>query len=436
MKRLGPLSALATMSTYSPGSRQLLLDVERQGELALHLVRLVWWSVAIVTSFVRFGVELVTIAPAIGATALVWILGLLGLRARRTFTFARFALVAFDAWIVLGAVLVTYGPLGAVANLFAARVGRLPAPEDLASYVPPMLVYLALTGALRLEPRIAALSGGLAMLGAALYTTSMGLDPGSALLLVGLVLLSAIVATNASRVLRYVVLKAREEAILQSYVPESLSRDLAEHGALERGGRVEDVTLLVCDIRGFTKLSERLSPAETVTFVNTYLEAVCPPIASSGGVIDKFMGDGVLAFFEGGGNASRALGAARRVAEAAAAIQVRIGVALHSGQVLVGTVGPRTRREYTIISDAVNTLTRLEELNKTYGSTIVASDTTMARVAEAERGGFDGPVNVAVRGRESGLAVWVHGAAVPLGDERDLGDRLRRFVGRDPEQPA
>lgn len=434
MSRLGAFSRSATLSTFSPGARQLLREAERSGELTLHLVRLAWWSVAIVTSFVRFGVEVITIAPAIGAAALVWTLGLLGLRARRTFTFARYALVAFDAWVVLGSIIVIYGPLAAVANMFAARVGRLPAPEDLAAYVPPMLVYLALTGALRLDPRTAAVSGGLAVLGAALYTTSMGLDPGSALLLIGIVVLSAIVATNASRVLRYVVLKAREEAILQSYVPESLSRDLAAHGALERDGRVEDVTLLVCDIRGFTKLSERLSPAETVTYVNAYLDAVCPPIASAGGVIDKFMGDGVLAFFEGGGNASRALGAARRVAEAAAAIQVRIGVALHSGQVLVGTVGPRTRREYTIISDAVNTLTRLEELNKTYGSTIVASDTTMARVAEAERAGFDGPVHVAVRGRDSGLAVWVHGAAVPLGDDRDLGDRLRRFVGRDTEQ--
>jgi len=59
--------------------------------------------------------------------------------------------------------------------------------------------------------------------------------------------------------------------------------------------------------------------------------------------------------------------------------------------VLAGTVGPRTRRECTIISDAVSTLTRLEELNEQYGSTVAASDATMARVAEPERAGFDGP---------------------------------------------
>jgi class 3 adenylate cyclase len=216
----------------------------------------------------------------------------------------------------------------------------------------------------------------------------------------------------------------REEVLAETFASTSL----------EATGRIEDLTLLQCDIRGFTKLSERMSPIETVEFVNAYLDAVCPAITSSGGVIDKFMGDGVLAFFEGGGNASRAVRAARLVLDAverASGGQVRVGVALHSGQVLVGTIGPRTRREYTIISDAVNTLTRLEELNKTYGSQIVASDATMARVAEDERAGFDGPVNVAVRGRDAGVAVYVYGAAVPLGDDRDLGDRLRRFVGRD-----
>jgi len=183
--------------------------------------------------------------------------------------------------------------------------------------------------------------------------------------------------------------------------------------ALERAARVEDVTLLMCDIRGFTRISETLSPAETVTFVNAYLDAVCPPIASSGGVIDKFMGDGVLAFFEGGGNASRALGAARQIigvierAPLAAVGKVRVGIAVHSGEVLVGTVGPRTRREYTIISDAVNTVARLEELNKTYASVIVASDMTLSRVSEPERRGFEGPVDVTLRGRGAGIAVHV-----------------------------
>jgi adenylate cyclase len=221
----------------------------------------------------------------------------------------------------------------------------------------------------------------------------------------------------------------REEALATAFAP----------AALEHAGRVEEVTLLVCDMRGFTRLVERLSPPETVQFVNRYLDVVCPPIVGAGGVIDKFMGDGVLAFFEGGGHASRAVNAARHILGvmgrpiAGTAEAVRVGISLHSGQVLVGTVGPRTRREYTMIGDAVNLVTRLEEFNKMYGSVVVASAATIESVGERERAGFEGPVEVSIRGREAGIALYVLGSRTPLGDDRDLGDRLRRFVGRETE---
>jgi adenylate cyclase len=184
---------------------------------------------------------------------------------------------------------------------------------------------------------------------------------------------------------------------------------------LEDAGREEQVTLLLSDIRGFTRISEPLTPADTVKLVNAYLDVVCPQIADSGGVIDKFMGDGVLAFFEGGGNASRALSAARRILAAVERAPLpttgplRIGIALHTGAVLVGMVGPRTRREYTMIGDAVNIVARLEELNKVYGSTIVASAQTIAEVPAAQRAGFEGPIEVALRGRGAAIAVHVYG---------------------------
>jgi adenylate cyclase len=197
-------------------------------------------------------------------------------------------------------------------------------------------------------------------------------------------------------------------------VVEEPRYDLADR-VLERAGRLEEVTLLLCDIRGFTRISEPLTPADTVTLVNAYLDVVCPAIAGSGGVIDKFMGDGVLAFFEGGGHAARALGAAHQILGAIERASlptprpIRIGIALHSGPVLVGTIGPRTRREYTMIGDAVNTVARLEELNKVYASSIVASARTIAELAPAQRAGFEGPIEVALRGREAAIAVHVLG---------------------------
>ncbi len=190
-------------------------------------------------------------------------------------------------------------------------------------------------------------------------------------------------------------------------LPQREASELWNAPVQERPARIEELTLLLCDIRGFTQISERLSPQETVTFVNAYLDVVCPPIVASGGVIDKFMGDGVLAFFEGGGHASRALEAARRILASVArdGDGVRVGVALHTGEVLIGSIGPRSRREYTIISDAVNTLSRLEELNKQFGSTVVASGHTLSQVAPEDRAGFSGPETVNLRGRAEPVTV-------------------------------
>lgn len=193
----------------------------------------------------------------------------------------------------------------------------------------------------------------------------------------------------------------------------SLPDDQLVHAGVERQARTTEVTLLMCDIRGFTRISERMSPAETVAFVNSYLDVVCPAIVDAGGVIDKFMGDGVLAFFEGGGHAARALNAARTILRAVARAALlpseplRIGIALHTGQVLVGVVGPRSRREHTVISDAVNTVARLEELNKTYSSVIVASEATMSSLDAAARTSFEGPLTVALRGREAPVSVHI-----------------------------
>lgn len=436
LRRLGPFSPLTTLAAFSPGAHTLLRQAERSGEIALHVVRGAWISIVFLTAQ-QWSAAAQAAAP-LGAAVIVsvWTLGLLALLWSRTFTIARYVLTLVDGWIVLGMVFVLYGPVHAAREL-VSPLGFVPSSEQLAGYVPPMLVFLALSGTLRLDPRAALLSGAIAVAGALFYVGTIGTGSVGGLL-VPLVALSAVVAANGARIIRYMVLKATEGAVYETYVPESLSRDLAHHGALERAGRVENVTLLLCDIRGFTKLSERLSPSETVTLVNTYLDAVCPPIASAGGVIDKFMGDGVLAFFEGGGNASRAVGAARRTLDAIertrlAGTTVRVGIALHSGQVLVGTIGPRTRREYTIISDVVNTVTRLEELNKTFGSVIVASAETIASISEAERAGFVGPTDVAIRGRDAGIAVYAFGAPTALGDDGELGERLRRFVGRGPE---
>ncbi len=412
LSRFGALSPFATFETFGPGARMLLATAEQNGEIAVHVVRGLILALGAIGFASFFGVPLAGVATGASLLTTVWTLAWLGLRSRH-YRWLRFVLIAIDPWIWLANVALTRGALPAWTDVVRTTFGVDPTQFDTSAVAPPLLVFVALSGALRLDPRVAGVGTLSSVAAYFAYLRLVPLPSGIALFIGILIGAAGIVGANGARVIRYAMLKVREESILEAYVPESLPRDLASHGGLERAGRVEDVTLLLCDVRGFTQLSERLSPPETVTFVNAYLDAVCPPIASSGGVIDKFMGDGVLAFFEGGGNPSRALGAARQIlgaierAPLASGGPVRVGIALHSGEVLVGTIGPRTRREYTIISDAVNTVARLEELNKTYGSVIVASATTIAHVSEAERRGFEGPIEVTLRGRGAGISVHV-----------------------------
>ncbi len=167
------------------------------------------------------------------------------------------------------------------------------------------------------------------------------------------------------------------------------------------------------DIRGYTRRVERLTPREAVAFLNDYFSVVVAPLAAEGAVLDKYIGDGVFAFLEGAEQQQRALRAARAILAAvatynrsrSAATPVAIGIALHTGRALVGTIGAEQKREYTAIADAVNVATRIEELNKTFGSSVVVSEAVLQAVGAEEYAGFVGPVTTPIRGHEAPLAV-------------------------------
>jgi adenylate cyclase len=217
-----------------------------------------------------------------------------------------------------------------------------------------------------------------------------------------------------AQVLRDAFLRARRQDILEHYVPGSLTRELIRTGAVAHAGREEELSVLLADIRGFTTLTASLSPAEAVAFLNAYLVRAIPPLVAEGAVIDKYIGDGILAFFEGEGHKRRAVRAARALLGAvedfnrsrASQDALGVGVALHTGRAMVGTIGTEERREYTVISDTVNVTARLEELNKRYDSCIVASEPVLAACEDGLRWGFAGPSSVEIRGRDTALSVY------------------------------
>ncbi|MEQ9363523.1 MAG: 7TM diverse intracellular signaling domain-containing protein, partial [Leptospirales bacterium] len=177
---------------------------------------------------------------------------------------------------------------------------------------------------------------------------------------------------------------ARERAMSESFarfVPEEFLRFLGKSSILQiaRGDAIrKDMAVLFLDIRGFTGLSERLGPEETFAFLNEFHGLLEPLIQKHGGFIDKFIGDAIMALFPdpaGGVHAAVAMQeAVRSTSDSRAGRTPRIGVGIHFGDVMLGTVGSPRRLETTVIGDTVNVASRIEGVNKVYGSDIVVSD--------------------------------------------------------------
>jgi class 3 adenylate cyclase len=317
----------------------------------------------------------------------------------------KYALIWADAWVIIrAAVLSPLVPSTWFAETFHA---------DLLAVTPPLLVYLALSGALRLDPAAAAFSTAIALLGLGAVAVAEGQPAREALEVGAVILFAGGLGVGVSYVLRYVALKAREGEVLGPYVPETLTRELARSGEPERAGRQEEVTVLMADIRGFTRLSQHLRPADAVRLLNDYFDAVVGALLWEGAILDRYLGDGILAHFEGDDRAGRALRAALAMRRSVDRMNtahpdreaLAIGIALHAGPVLVGTIGPPTRREYTIIGDVVNVSDRLEKSNKELGSVLVASVDALAGVADPSSHGLLGPRQVTVHGHDQPIAV-------------------------------
>lgn len=164
-------------------------------------------------------------------------------------------------------------------------------------------------------------------------------------------------------------------------------------------GELRDVAILTVDLRGFTRLSTELAPAEVMKVLQDYQRRTCPLIAAAGGSIDKFLGDGILASFgavtPSPTAAADALRAAEAVMEAATAWAAErraaglppldIGLAASSGRVVFGAVGDGERLEFTVIGDAVNLAAKLEKHNKVERTRAITDGVTYAL---AERQGY------------------------------------------------
>ncbi len=188
------------------------------------------------------------------------------------------------------------------------------------------------------------------------------------------------------------------ERILHTFgrIVEPAVRDYLLKGELRLGGEVRHATVMFCDLRGFTALSERLAPTAVVALLNDFFSAMADWVRSEGGFVDKFMGDGMLIVFglfaapdpaaqqQSAAAALRcALGMPARLAALNAARSttgaplLAVSIGLASGEVVAGTIGAEDRLEFTVIGDTVNVAVRLQDEAKLRGCQLLASATTI-----------------------------------------------------------
>lgn len=183
----------------------------------------------------------------------------------------------------------------------------------------------------------------------------------------------------------------------QKYVSPAIVEEILAHPKnIELGGKKTNLTVFFSDVRGFTTISEKLDPRALSDLLNSYLTPMTEIVFKNQGTLDKYMGDAIMAFFgapiaykDHAKYACRAslqslkkLFELQRQYEAKGLPSIDIGIGLNTGDVSVGNMGSETVRSYTVMGDAVNLASRLEGINKQYGTRIILSEMTHAEVKD------------------------------------------------------
>jgi class 3 adenylate cyclase/CHASE2 domain-containing sensor protein len=202
-----------------------------------------------------------------------------------------------------------------------------------------------------------------------------------------------------------------EVALAYQENPENLNLD----------GRLDIVTIIFCDVRGFTSASEKMSPEEVVEAIRAYYNAVGSVIIEKRGFLAKFIGDAIMGVFSEPhpqpDDPIRAVEAALEILKALDKLNQnwkkegkmmwRVGIGINTGEAVWGAMGFKDKEELTIIGDAVNVASRLEELTKEYQVPILLSESTYEALGEARQRFLFKPLGkVSIRGRSKPVSIW------------------------------
>lgn len=224
-----------------------------------------------------------------------------------------------------------------------------------------------------------------------------------------------------------------------TYVPPELVDEMVKDpDSYSMKATNKELTVMFCDMRGFTKMSEKMEPTQVQELLNAVFSRLTDLIRANRGTIDKYMGDCVMAFWGAPvdipDHASMSVKTAMEMANAVRSIneehrekgipEIGIGIGLNTGTMCVGDMGSHVRRSYTVIGDAVNLGSRLEGLSKVYGVDIVASETTRRLAAGFAWQELD---RVRVKGKEQAVGIfWPVAPADRL--DKDSAAELRTWT--------
>lgn len=393
-----PTQQLSTDPTAAEIVSSLLSSAARTGELGIAWARLCGGFLVTLAWPLVHGGNLLQLVPRAWATLLLGILALgwslfviLKLRRSTPTVALTYVSITVDA-ILFNAMLLMFVLWPSVIHQSVVEVHGT------------AFVYLAIvTAGIRLSTTAAyfgaALNSllliGLVILSSVLVSDLQVIGPAEwttvAIGLIGATVLGVNIASRTSTLVEQsaqeTLLAAKARARLGAYVSPEIADVVLKENELRLGGKRQSVAVLFSDLRGFTSYAETLEPEQIVEQLNQYMSVMVETIAKHGGVVDKFMGDGIMAVF--GAPVSHEDDADRAV-ECAQAMMASIdrhnesreqrnlprlkhGIGVHFGPVIAGNVGTASRAAYTVIGDTVNLASRLEQMTKKLEADLIVS---------------------------------------------------------------
>lgn len=213
--------------------------------------------------------------------------------------------------------------------------------------------------------------------------------------------------------------KEKIKSAMGKYISEDIMKSVVKNiDELKLGGKKANVTVLFADIRGFTSMSEKLSADEVSVILNEYFTEIEPIVSRHNGVINKFIGDAVMAIFgepiQDGNHPKNAVRCACEMLDKVKELQakwldegkpkIEIGIGINTGEAFVGNIGSEKRMEYTVIGDMVNLASRIESNNKVYKTNLLISSSTYSSVRSIVD--VVKISNVKIRGKEKTLDLY------------------------------